>query len=100
MGKARRMKKERRENPQLAIEEQEAKAVDNRKRRALLWGTPLFGATISGIGYLSVGSDALLGVGLLVGIGGWIVVYLSELGQTIPKKDSSASAAIEFGRTK
>jgi hypothetical protein len=94
------MKKERRENPQLAIEEEKAKAVDNRKRRALLWGTPLFGLVISGVGYASFDSDAMLGVGLLVGIGGWIVVYLSELGQTIPKKDSSASAAIEFGRSK
>ena len=100
MGKARRKKKERRENPQIAEEQAQTQAADASKRKALLWGTPFLGAVISGIGYGVLNSDSLIGVGMLVGIGGWIVVYLSELGQTITPKDSSSSAAIEFGRTK
>lgn len=99
MGKVRRMKKDRRENP-----EKYAKAaaeLENAKssRKAFLYGIPLISGIAAGVSFY-LDSEFGIGVFSLVGIGGWLVTYLSELGGSIPKKDSSASAAIEFGRSK
>lgn len=100
MGKARRMKKERRENPEKFQAEAEELKKDSNLRRAMLWGIPAGGIIAAGASHFLLGEDALTGIALLVGAGGWIVVYLSELGKAIPPKDSGASAAIEFGRSR
>ena len=100
MGKARRMKKERRENPEKFQEKAEEMRRESGLRKAMLWGIPLGGIVAAAGSHYLLEADAITGIALLVGAGGWIVVYLSELGKAIPPKDSGASAAIEFGRSR
>ena len=100
MGKAKRAKKERRLAKEQGIDIQSEAKESTAKRKGLLYGLPALGLIGAAIAKYVVGSDPMLGISLTVGAGGWIVVYLSEIGKEIPPKDSSASAAIEFGRTR
>ena len=100
MGKAKRAKKERRLAKEKGIDVQAGQKESTAKRKGLLYGIPALGVLGAAVAKFVLESDPILGLSLTIGAGGWIVVYLSEIGKEIPPKDSSASAAIEFGRTR
>ena len=102
MGRASKLKKERKAQGKAGKSGSgtTASKQSGAKRKALLWGLPLAGLGAAAVAYFVADHKAAAGISLFIGIGGWMVVYLSALGESIPQKDASASAAIEFGRTR
>ena len=103
MGKASRLKKERRDDPLWEAEqeaEQAAIAQAIRRRRTLLFIVPIAVTALAFGCYYGLESKSAAGVVGLIGAIGWLVLAASSVGATIKPSDRDSAAAIDFGTRK